>query len=575
MANRSKLISNICGGISKSSIVKVGLGESINCYPEVQESEHSCSIMNRTVYGEVQDVEINGRCRGMFRVSRGIDNKPTLYAVYDNNLWLISSTYEKYMIGRIDSFGTEVHMCETGGNGSAHPHLIVVDGTSVYAVDTGLSVGDQQADFKSIKLPYRVNSKTQLIQPSHCAYLYGYLIVNDAGTDAFYTSYQYPFEIEDSEDPEFYEDRAEFIDWWMTLTDEQKKAYQAGEIHDQYWEQWEQFITGTADDTPEVNDLFRVDTVQFAYYGFITYSEWCPDNTVALVSNGKRLYTLGERSYQIFSYNDDANNPFTSPNTAAGNIGIKAPNSLAWLGEVILWLGSSDIGENGVFMLRDTEIKRISTNDIEREIKEIVNPENAYASVWQEAQHTFYSITFEDSKKTFVYDVSEDAWHYRASYDESNRLTYWRYNHATFAYGKTHVGTTGALCHMDENKYTEHDGRYILKMRRGSVLTNDDHPFFIDAMDLVINNGQHSLNRGQPEVPEGVNPRITIRWSWDGALFSDYMDAYCGRIGQYDWKTSFYHLGFGRFFTVEISTTEPIPLAIENMNINWCPTSMF
>ena len=27
-------------------------------------------------------------------------------------------------------------MCETGGEGSAHPHLIVVDGASVVAVDT-------------------------------------------------------------------------------------------------------------------------------------------------------------------------------------------------------------------------------------------------------------------------------------------------------------------------------------------------------------------------------------------------------------------------------------------------------
>lgn len=569
-----RLIQNIAGSISKSNVQKVGLGECINMYCEKQNpTEHSCDLLMRTVQGEIQAAQIPGRCRGMFRVSRGIDNRPNLYAVYDQTLYLINSLHECTVIGHLDSYTSEVHMTETGGYGSAHPHLILVDGNSVYAVDTTLSIGDQQADFKSIKLPYRVNSNTQQIQPTHCAYLYGYLIVNDSGTDAFYTSYQYPFEIQDTQSEDFYEDREEFIEWWMTLTDDQKKQYRAGEIHDNYWNQWQDFITGKADDTPEVNDIFRVDTVQFAKYGFITYSEWCPDNTIALIGNGKAMYTFGDRSYQIFTYNDDVNNPFTSPNTAAGNIGIKAPNSLAWLGETIIWLGSSDIGENGIFMLTGAELKRVSTNDIERELKYLKNPENAYSSVWQENQHLFYSITFEDSQKTFVYDATEDAWHYRASYDENNRLTFWRYNHATFAYGRIYVGTKNALAYMDENKYTEHDGRVMLKLRRGSVLTSDDCPFFIDSAQIITNNGQHSFDDHYDNME--LNPRIQIRYTWDGGNWSDYEDYYAGKIGQYDYSTTIWQLGLGSFFTLEISTTEAVPFAIENLKIQFEPCTSF
>ena len=223
MASKVRLIQNVAGGITKSNLVKVGLGESLNMFVETQnETEHSCALLMRTIQGEVKAADIPGRCRGMYRVSRGIDNKPTLYAVYDDQLWLINSHNVAWEIGKLDSFGTEVHMVETGGYGSAHPHLICVDGTSVYSVNTGLSIGDQQADFRSIQLPLRVNSTDQVIKPTHCAYLYGYLIVNDAGTDAFYTSYQYPFEIEDTQDAAFYEKRREFIDWWMTLTDDQR-----------------------------------------------------------------------------------------------------------------------------------------------------------------------------------------------------------------------------------------------------------------------------------------------------------------------------------------------------------------
>ena len=574
MSSQVKLIQNVAGGITKSNISKVGLGESVNMYPEVQaQGESSCTILNRTIQGEVLAATINGKCRGMYRVSRGYDNRPVLYAVYGNNLYLIrhDNTYD--IIATIPSYGTECHMTETGGYGSAHPHLIIVDGSNVYAVNTGLSVGDQQMDFKSIKLPIRVNTDNIPIKPTHCAYLYGYLIVNDAQTDAFYTSYQYPFEISNSEPESFYEERNLFNTWWLSLTEDVQLAYKAGQIQDQYYTQYKEFIDGTADDTPEVNDLFRVGTVEFAKYGFITYSEWCPDNTIALCSNGSKLYTFGERSWQVFSYNDDKNNPFSSPDNAAGNIGIKAPNSLSMLGNTVLWLGSSDIGEDGIFMIKDISIQRVSTQDIEREITQLEDAEAAYSSIWQEHQHTFYSITFEKAKKTFVYDVNENAWHYRASYDKNNHLTYWRYNHATFAYNKVYVGTKDALCYMDENKYTEHDDKVILKLRRGSVLTANNCPFFIDSAQLIVNNGQHSFN--DQYTNKELNPRVSIRYTWDGATWSDYEDYFLGKIGQYDYNTTIWHCGMGSYFTIEISTTEPIPFAIENLKIAFSPSSNF
>lgn len=575
MSSQIKLIQNVAGTIAKSNLSKVGLSESCNMYVEQQQNadEKSTTILMRSVQGEVMAANISGRCRGMYRVSRGYDNKPVLYAVYDTTLYLINSDNGVIPIGTINSYNTECHMTETGGYGSSHPHLIIVDGTNVYAVNTGLSVGDQQTDLKRIDLPFRVNSTTEYIKPTHCAYLYGYLIVNDSGTDAFYTSYQYPFEISNSEDDSFYTDRSQFVTWWMTLTDEERERYKSGEITDSYYNKWKEFIEGDADDTPEVNDLFRVHTVEFANYGFVTYSEWCPDNTIALCSNGSKLYTFGERSWQVFSYNDDKNNPFSSPDNAAGNVGIKASNSLAMLGNTVLWLANSDIGDNGVFMIKDTTLTRISTQDIERELTQLPNLETGYASIWQEHQHVFYSLTFEDANRTYVYDVTENAWHYRASYDDKNHLTYWRYNHATYAYSKIYVGTTDALAYMDENKYTEHDGKVIYKMRRGAVLTSNDQPFYIDSAEIICNNGQLSFDNHYDNIE--MNPRISIRYSWDGSTFSDYEDYYMGKLGRYDYSTTIWQLGMGSYFTIEISTTEAIPFSIQNLKVAYSPTSIF
>lgn len=516
MANR--LLTNIAGKTSRSNIAKVGMGTSINMYQEVQDtSEHSCVLLMRTIDGMVTATQLTGKCRGMFTVSRAYNNEPGLYAVYDQKLYYISKANEATEIGDIESFNTECKMCETGGYGSAHPHLIITDGTSVYAVNVGLPLGDQQANLRRIPLPLRVNTEATYIQPTHCAYLYGYLIINDSSTDAWYKSYQYPFE-----------------------------SY--------------------SEDDAEYNDLFQIYTDDYKDYGFITYSEWTPDNTLALCSNGSYLFTFGSRSYQIFSYNNDVNNPFSSPNNAASNIGVKAVNSLCNLGNITIWLGSSDLGDSGIYMLNGTTLSRISTKDLEREFLKL-DQKVAYAQMWQEQQHIFYAITFESDKLTYVYDITEEAWHNRCSLDQMNLQSYWRYKNATFCYDKVYFGTTDALCYMDQNVYKEHDGRPILKLRRGGVLTSNGMPFFINSANIIINNGQHSFNDNYSDFE--LNPRITIRYSWDGSTWSDYEDGYCGKIGEYEYNTIFYSLGFGKYFTLEISTTEEIPLSIMNLQINY------
>ena len=53
MANRVLLVQNIAGSLSRSNIVKVGLGDSLNMYCETQNpTEHSTQLLMRSVSGE-------------------------------------------------------------------------------------------------------------------------------------------------------------------------------------------------------------------------------------------------------------------------------------------------------------------------------------------------------------------------------------------------------------------------------------------------------------------------------------------------------------------------------------------
>ena len=510
-----KFITNICGGIRRSDIRKVGLSDAVNMYLEEKDpTEQAFTLIMRSIDGCRTYCTPTGEPRGMFKVSRAYDGEGSpevqkTYGVWGDKLYLLEEN-NAVEIGTLATKSGVCHFCETGGYGSAHPHLIIVDGINVYALNTGVSIVNQRQQFLdhgTIKLPLRVNTNNVFIKPTHCAYLYGYLVVNDSGTDAFYTSYQYPFEAYPPDDPNYY-------------------------------------------------DIFRVNTAAFLDYGFVTYSEWQPDNTLALFANGSRLFTFGSRSFQVFQYNNDVNNPFTSPDTAAQNIGIKAVNSLCGLGSVVCWLGGSDVGNNGVYVNRGgVECERISTIEIENIIEDIGVQTDAIGQMWQEKQHTFYALTFPYGNVTLVYDFLTGAWHKRATLGKMNALEKWRYNFATMnENGKILFADIDACVVLDKNKYTEHDGNLILKKRVGGVILSDYLNFVCDYVQIFTNNGQNNA------IAESA--KITIRYSFDGATFSTIEQVPIGRIGQYDYETMFWIGEFGKFLTLEISCSEPCPFAL-------------
>ena len=520
-----RIIQNIVGGIHRHEIEKVSRSYSCNMYPESVDSDES---ITSKVLLSIKGTELaarlgEGPCRGMFRASRDINGNPILFGCWGSGVYTIreaNNGYSFYKIGQVsNSLNEPVHFCETGGEGTSHPHLIVVDGTSCYAVDTTLSDSYMQQDWRSIQMPTRVGDDThvQKIQPTHCAYLYGYLVINDKGTDAFYTSIQYPFETTDSNNQVIYD------------------IFYA-ELHSKY-----------------------------KGYGFVTYAEWQPDNISALVSNGSYLYTFGSRSVQCFSYRDDINKPFVSPDNAAESIGIRAPNSLAVCGPYTAWLGSSDVGQNGVYVMQANEKKRVSTKSIERQISHMSFPEDAVGQFWEENQHLFYCITFRTDKVSLVYDLTENEWHARESYEKG----LWRPQYATFAYNRIFFGEldSDALIYMDLEKYTEWDGLCIVRLRRGGALYSDNSPFYCDALNITLNNGQIDH--------ETLDPRVMMRYSTDGNSWTDMEVGSMGAIGRYDHQTTWWNLGLCRYLTIEVSCSDPVDFAIVSAKIQASPCNIF
>ena len=508
------VVTNIVGQTSRYDLAKVSNSYTLNMYEEtVDANESYVNKVLRPIPGYKTVCNIEGNCRGMFTVSIGYNGNPTTYAVFDDTLYLINNeTNQPFEIGKIPYGTSQIHFAQTGNRKGYHTHLVFVDGNSCYAVDTQILPALQIEDFSPIQLPMRDVQNNVFITPSHIAYLYGYIVVNDSETDLFYLSYAFPFER----------------------------------------------------GTPVDKNIFMYDSAEWGKAGHSIQAYWQPDKCTAIVSNGTRLYTFGPTSFQMFQYTNDVNIPFSSPDTAAQLIGLKAIDSVCQLGNMIVWLGSADLGNNGVYINRGgVEVERVSTPAIEREISKFSNVTDARAQLWQENQHIFYIIDFPSANKTYCYDVTEKSWTNRASLKEDNTLISWRYSNATMnGRGKIWQTADNCIVEQTESKWNEHDDTPILRLRRGGVIYSDQSYFYINAIEININNGQYSSEFYR-------NPaQMMMRFSADGANWTDLEYVDIGYTGNYDYDAIFYNFGMAKVFTIELSCSDNIPFALYSIKMN-------
>jgi len=516
------VITNIVGQSSRYDLAKVSNSYTLNMYEEtVDGNESYVNKILRPINGYKKVCDIPGTCRGMYTVSIGYNNRPVTYTVFDDTLYLINNeTNQPFAIGQIPNGSSTVHFAQTSNLYGFHTHLVLVDGISCYAVDTQIKPALQIEDFTPIQLPFRDETNNVYIKPSHIAYLHGYIVVNDSDSDSFYITYKFPFQ-----------------------------RNSAGEnVND-----------GTVD-----KNIFMFDSPEWGKTGQSEEAYWQPDKITSIVSNSTRLFTFGDTSFQMFQYTNDLNVPFNSPDSAAQMIGLKAVDSVCQLGNIIIWLGASDIGNNGVYVNRGgTEAERVSTPAIEREISKFSTIADAKAQIWQANQHIFYVLDFPTANKTYCYDLTEKSWTERASLDNQNLLKSWRYSNATLnPNGNVWQTAEGCIVEQTEEKWNEHDNNPILRLRRGGVIYSDQSHFIINNIEVSTNNGQYSSDF----YSNGA--QMMMRYTADGSDWTDLETVDIGYTGNYDYDCIFYNFGMAKVFTIELSCSDNVPFALYSIKIN-------
>lgn len=518
-----KVVTNFVSGSRKSDMELISQSYTQNMILEKVGDDSPSNVVLRSIPGLTTLMEIPGVPRGRFVASKGIDGNPRLFVCFSNIVYAIdwiNGAWTPVEVGTVNGSTEPVTMCETSGE--RQPMLVIADGSSVHICETDCPSADIADTYRNIVLPFKENG-VDYINPTHVTFQAGYLTVNDKDTDNFYVSYYQPFQIVDDNGEIFYD------------------VFTKGVVKNEATNKYDEYPTGRN-----------------------IKSSWVPDNTTAMISTGGVLYTLGPRSIQRFNATNDDNAPFNSPNTSSMNIGVLAKYSVATIGDSIYFLGSSDVGQFGIYRADGSNCERISVPEMERCIAQFKQPDDAIGMCWTEHSHVFYAITFQADDTTFVYDLTMGLWANRVSTnDVDNRDHAWRYRNAFLFDNRIMFLTEGAIVYEDYTKWTEHDGRPIIRLRRGGAIINGCTPFYVDNVIFLLSNGYG--NRLQPEV----RPKVMFRYSGNGTTFSNERIGHMGRQGEYNYMTVFPRCGrCTSVFNMELSCSENIDFTILKCAIN-------
>ena len=394
---------------------------------------------------------------------------------------------------------------------------------------------------------------------------------------------------------------------------------------------------------PNSQRIYSVDTVDplTAQYIYplvfsatdVSSADGSPDGVVAINVDHRQMWVFGTDSVEVWYNAGLANFPLTPVQGAFNEIGCAAPYSVAKLDNALFWLGTDARGQGIVYKNNGYSGVRVSTHAIEYAIAQYGNISDAVAYTYQQEGHAFYVLNFPSASKTWVYDVSVQAWHERASGDEG------QYRHRSNCQcnfgGTIIVGDfeNGNIYAFDLDVYADNGQiqRWLRSWRalptgQNNLKRTAHHSLQLDAETGVGLNGidpfaplSNLLAEGFPflateldddittevgvgllavtpittsddlltesgedilvsvATTQGVIPQAMLRWSDDGGhTWSNEHWRSMGAIGQYGYRTIWRRLGMTeklRDRVYEVSGTDPVKIAIMGAELFITPTN--
>jgi len=294
---------------------------------------------------------------------------------------------------------------------------------------------------------------------------------------------------------------------------------------------------------------------------FYALKDSSTDNIVSLEENNRELWLIGERTSEVWYGSGLGPNFYFSRIPGVGpQIGCAATASLSRMGNILIWLGKNEQGENIVVTTAQYSWSRVSNHAVENAISSYPVVSDAIGYCYEEDGHLFYMLTFPTADVTWCFDATTKQWHKRLSWDPVTG-TYHRHRSNCFMdFGDVRlVGDyqTGQLHQMSRQFYTD-AGNPLRAMRRTPHIWEKEsrERVFFSQLQIEFTPGV-GLQSGQ-----GSNPQCMLRWSDDGGFtFGGEQWTSIGSAGETYNRAIWYMLGHsrGRDRVWEFAISDPVP----------------
>ena len=335
---------------------------------------------------------------------------------------------------------------------------------------------------------------------------------------------------------------------------------------------------------PDSQRIWSVDTINPANGDYIyplvfdplffSSADGSPDGVVAINSDHRQLWVFGTDSTEVWYNAGLANFPLAPIQGAFNEIGCVAAFSVAKLDNTLFWLGTDARGQGIVYKANGYAALRVSTHAIEYAIAQYGNISDALAYTYQQEGHAFYVLTFPEANATWVYDVSTQAWHERAGFENGEFMRHRSNCQCNFG-GNIIVGDfeNGNIYTFNLDVYADNGSiqKWLRSWRALPTGQNNLKRTAQHSLQLDCETGV-GLNNGQ-----GSDPEAMLRWSDDGGhTWSNEHWRKMGAIGQYGYRTIWRRLGMTqkiRDRVYEVSGTDPVKIAIMGAELLISPTN--
>ena len=144
---------------------------------------------------------------------------------------------------------------------------------------------------------------------------------------------------------------------------------------------------------------------------FFALKDSSTDNIVTMEENNREVWFIGERTSEVWYGSGLSANFYFSRIPGVGpQIGCSAFASITRLGNILIWLGRNEQGENIVVTTAQYSWTRVSNHAVEHAISSYPVVSDAIGYAYEEEGHLFYMLTFPTADITWCFDANTKQW---------------------------------------------------------------------------------------------------------------------------------------------------------------------